>query len=144
MKSKNKKSTKRHTAQKSQMRQPATNSAQLSPDQLKAGGTSMLSQTISAAQAACAAEAPPSSDAALHTARTESAAPPPAQRHATSVSDHVTSAAAHSFHPGDDTPPGESQRFIKKQSLFHDLHLRYHHDPGLCDHLQGCHRHRKD
>ena len=64
MKSKNKKSTKRHTAQKSQTRQPATNSAQLSPDQLKAGGTSMLSQTISAAQAACATEAPPSSDAA--------------------------------------------------------------------------------
>ena len=118
MKSKNKKSTKRHTAQKSQTRQPATNFAQVSPDQLKAGGTSMLSQTISAAQAACAAEAPPSSDAALHTARTESAAPPPAQRHATSVSDHVTSAAAHSFHPGDDTPPGESQRFIKNNRYF--------------------------
>ena len=118
MKSKNKKSTKRHTAQKSQTRQPVTNSAQLSPDQLKAGGTSMLSQTISAAQAACATEAPPSSDAAYHTARTESAAPPPAQRHAASVSDHVTSAAAHSFHPGDDTPPGESQRFIKNNRYF--------------------------
>ena len=118
MKSKNKKSTKRHTAQKSQTRQPATNSAQLSPDQLKAGGTSMLSQTISAAQAACAAEAPPSSDAALHTARTEGVAPPPAQRQAASVSDHVTSAAAHSFHPDDDTPPGESQRFIKNNRYF--------------------------
>ena len=118
MKSKNKKSTKRHTAQKSQTRQPATNSAQLSPDQLKAGGTSMLSQTISAAQAACATEAPPSSDAAYHTARTESVAPPPAQRHTASVSDHVTSAAAHSFHPGDDTPPGESQRFIKNNRYF--------------------------
>ena len=54
----------------------------------------------------------------LHTARTESAAPPPAQRHAASVSDHVTSAAAHSFHPGDDTPPGESQRFIKNNRYF--------------------------
>ena len=78
----------------------------------------MLSQTISAAQAACATEAPPSSDAAYHTARTESAAPPPAQRRAASVSDHVTSAAAHSFHPGDDTPPGESQRFIKNNRYF--------------------------
>ena len=78
----------------------------------------MLSQTISAAQTACAAEAPPSSDAALHTARTEGVAPPPAQRHAASVSDHVTSAAAHSFHPGDDTPPGESQRFIKNNRYF--------------------------
>ena len=124
MKSKNKKSTRRHTAQKSQTRQPATNSAQLSPDQLKAGGTSMLSQTISAAQTACAAEVPPSSDAALHTARTESAAPPPAQRHAASVSDHVTSAAAHSFHPGDDTPPGESQRFIKNNRYFTTWPLR--------------------
>ena len=99
MKSKNKKSTKRHTAQKSQTRQPATNFAQVSPDQLKAGGTSTLSQTMSAAH-------------------TENAAPPPAQKLAASVSDHVASASAHSFHPGDDTPPGESQRFIKNNRYF--------------------------
>lgn len=119
MKSKNKNSNRQHPTQRAQVRQPAMNAMQASSsNQSKANGTpdaaSASSQATSApsaaAQAACTAAAPPSS----HMAHTEHATPP-------SVSDHTmrhTASAAHGFHPGDDTPPGESQRFIKNNRYF--------------------------